>query len=100
MLYFTAIIYVKKGKEEIFYEYENRVLPLLEQYKGRLIYRIRPDQNSFIVKKGATPYEIHFLSFESEQDFQNYADDETRKQFMHLKKESIQATLLVKGEKI
>lgn len=42
MLYYTQIIFVKEGKQDVFNEFEGQVLPLLKRHKGELLYRIRP----------------------------------------------------------
>ncbi len=100
MIYLTMMIFVKDGKEDVFHQYEDKVLPLLKQYNGRLIYRLRPTIQDFITIEEEQPYELHFLSFETEQDFQNFGNDEQRKSFIHLKQNAIKATFLVKGSKI
>jgi len=46
------------------------------------------------------PYEIHFVSFESEQDFKDFSKDEERKKFLHLKEQSIKSSMLVQGMRI
>jgi len=94
------LIFVKEGKEAIFHEFEDLAIPLLEMYNGKLIYRIRPTADNYISYKEELPYEIHFLSFKTEQDFINFGKDERRKAFLHLKEASIQSTFLVKGEKV
>ncbi|MEN8793222.1 MAG: hypothetical protein ABF294_02050 [Flavobacteriales bacterium] len=72
----------------------------MEKYKGEMIYRIRPTKESFISEEKELPYEIHFISFESEIDFKEFMNDESRLEFVHLKNESVRLTLLVKGEKL
>ena len=101
MIYITQLIFVKKGKEETFLEFENFAIPLLEKYNGRIIYRIRPNKESFIgnIQK-ETPYEIHFISFDSEQDLQNFLKNDERLKFIHLKEEAVNSMFLVKGEKM
>jgi hypothetical protein len=100
MIYLTMAIFVKEGKEAIFQQFEALALPLLDDYNGKLIYRIRPTVDSMISCEGEVPYEIHFLSFESEADFANFAKDERRKAFMHLKEDSFKSSSLVKGVKL
>ena len=73
------------------------MIPILAKYHGELRYRIRPKEENYIHSTGEQPYEIHFVVFNSEQDFNNYIDDEERKTFMHLKKESIKNTIAIKG---
>lgn len=100
MIYLTQLIFVKKGKEAVFHEFEDFAIPLMEQYNGRIIYRLRPNADTFIEENKKTPYEIHFMSFDSEEDLQEFLKDESRLKFMPLKEESIQSTFLVKGEKM
>lgn len=100
MLVFTQLIYIKNGKEDMFHRFEDIVLPLIEKYKGNLMLRIRPGAGSFIAGTLETPYEIHMVSFPSETDFKNYAADETRKNAIHLKDESIRSVMLVAGKEL
>jgi hypothetical protein len=48
MIYITQLIFVKEGKEEIFLEFENYAIPLMEKYNGKIIYRLRPSKENFI----------------------------------------------------
>ncbi|MEP1489874.1 MAG: hypothetical protein ABJL44_11920 [Algibacter sp.] len=100
MIYLTVLIFVQKGKEDTFNTYESSVLPILSNYKGTLIYRIKPTDESFINTEGEKPYEIHFISFESNKGFSGFLNDEKRKDFEHLKEDSITSTFIVKGEKL
>ena len=97
MTYFTQLVFVKKGKEEIFHEFEDFVLPLLARYAGRLLYRVRPAAESVLHSEVGTPYEIHLVAFPSEADFQAYAADEERQRYLGLKNESVQEVLLIRG---
>lgn len=100
MIYLTMIIFLQKGKEALFHEFEDFAIPLMSDYSGRVIYRIRPTEESIIACEGPEPYEIHFISFDSETDFHNFLRDERRKAFMHLKEASIKTTFLVKGKEL
>jgi hypothetical protein len=100
MLYFTQLIFIKEGEESSFLEFESLVLPLLADYNGTLIYRIRPSEENFVFAKDELPFEVHFLSFETEQDFKNYCADNRRNEFLYLKEQSIKSSFLVKGEKV
>jgi len=100
MIYLTQLIFVKEGKEAVFHEFEAFAIPLMEQYNGRIIYRIRPQKESFISGDQELPYEIHFLSFDTEQDLKRFMKDDKRLAFVHLKNESVKSTILVKGEKM
>ncbi len=99
MLYFTQLIYIHEGGEQLFQQFENIVLPLLSKYNGRLLLRIRPDDASCIELTLEKPYEIHLVSFENEQDFENYGRDEVRQQFLHLKEQSVRESILIRGTK-
>ena len=100
MIYITQLIFVKPGKEDVFHQFEDVAIPLIERYNGKLIYRLRPDEDSFISAAEERPYEIHFVSFDSEGDLENFMRDESRLKFMHLKNESVRSMLLVKGGKM
>ncbi|MCB0667591.1 MAG: DUF1330 domain-containing protein [Saprospiraceae bacterium] len=101
MIYITQFIFIKAGKEKTFLEFENFAMPQMEKYNGRVIYRVRPDKENFIDNHHSElPYEIHFISFDSEQDLKNFMNDDERLKFIHLKEESVKSVLLVKGEKL
>lgn len=100
MIYITQLIFVEAGKEETFLEFESHAIPLMEKYHGKILYRIRPSQESFIDTDQELPYEIHFISFDSEQDLQASMQDDSRLKFIHLKEESVKSMFLVKGEKL
>ncbi len=97
MIYITQLIYVIEGKEEVFNEFEAIAIPTISKYNGRLLFRLRPDKSSFIEKCVEEPYEIHLVEFSTENDFMNFMQDGDRKQFLHLKEQSIKSVLLIKG---
>src|SRR5437868_6050055 len=100
MIYITQLIYIIDGQENIFDQFEDVAIPLISKYNGRLLFRVRPDENSFIEYQLDKPYEIHLVEFDSEQDFNNFMRDEERKKFLHLKDKSIKASILYKGSKL
>lgn len=100
MIYLTQLIYITAGQEKIFDQFEAIAIPLISKYNGRLLLRVRPPVNSFIEHNMDKPYEIHFVEFDTEQDFENFKRDEERKKFLHLKEQSIKASILVLGTKI
>ena len=100
MIYLTQLIYIKAGQEAIFDDFEAIAIPSILRYNGQLLLRIRPKHDSIIESNIEKPYEIHFVEFSSDEDFENFKHDEERKKFLHLKEQSIQSTLLVKGEKV
>lgn len=98
MIYITQLIYLKPGQEKVFQKFEDLAIPIIAKYNGRLTLRIRPSDDSVIESAIEKPYEIHLVEFDSEQDFENFKLDPERKQFLHLKEQSIQAILMIKGE--
>lgn len=100
MIYITQLLFVKEGKEETFLEFEDHAIPLLTKHNGQIIYRLRPDKDAFISEHEDFPFEIHFISFESQGDLDNFMNDDDRLNFIHLKNESIRSSLLIKGEKM
>jgi len=100
MLYFTQLIYIKEGQEETFHQFEDIAIPAIARYNGRLLLRIRPDENAFIEYSIDKPYEVHIVEFDSEEDFKNFMQDDERKKFLHLKEQSIKASVLIQGVKL
>ena len=100
MIFLTQLIYVKEGQEAVFHQFEDIAIPAIAKYNGRLLIRTRPDSDSIIETHIGRPYEIHLVEFDSEQDFANFQQDEERKKFLHLKDQSVQSVLLVKGIKL
>lgn len=75
----TQLIYLNDGGEKDFLEYESLVLPLLEKYRGKLMFRIRTARENFIYPHDEElPYEIHIVSFGSADDLENYKHDPVR----------------------
>jgi uncharacterized protein (DUF1330 family) len=100
MILITQLIYIIEGQEQVFDEFESIAIPTILKYNGRLLFRIRPEENNFIESHIDKPYEIHLVEFETEQDFDNFKQDEERKKFLHLKEQSIKTSILIQGTKI
>jgi uncharacterized protein (DUF1330 family) len=100
MLFITQLIYIRPGQETTFDEFEAIALPAIKKYNGRLLLRIRPNEQAYIESSMERPYEIHLVEFDTEDDFTNFMQDEERKQFLHLKEQSIKSALLFKGTKL
>ena len=98
MIYITQLIYVKDNEELVFQQFENIVIPIIAKYNGQLLLRVRPGENTMIEMSIEKPYEIHLVKFDAEIDFKNFMQDEERKQFLHLKEQSIKSSILIKGE--
>lgn len=100
MIYITQLIYIKEGQEQVFDQFEDIAIPAIATYNGRLLFRVRPTDSSFIEHQIDKPYEIHLVEFDAEQDFENFKQDEERKKFLHLKEQSIKASILIQGVKL
>ena len=100
MIYITQLIYLVAGQESVFDQFEAVSIPLISKYNGRMLFRVRPDESSFIDHHGDRPYEIHLVEFDGEEDFENFKRDEERKKFLHLKEQSIRASILIQGRKL
>ncbi|MEQ9230798.1 MAG: DUF1330 domain-containing protein [Cyclobacteriaceae bacterium] len=99
-VFITQLIYVIPGKEDVFDQFEAIAIPIISKYNGRLLFRIRPSVETIIETSIEPPYEIHLVEFDSAQDFEEFKLDEERKQFLHLKKQSIKEAFLIEGTKI
>lgn len=97
MIYITQLIYIKQGQEAVFNEFESVALPLISNYNGQLLLRVRPEKSAYIESTIEKPYEIHLVKFNSEEDLQNFMVDEERKKFLHLKEQAIDKVILIKG---
>ena len=100
MIYVTQLIYIIDGQENIFHQFEDIAIPIISKHNGRLLFRIRPSENSFIEHHIDRPYEIHLVEFDTEQDFEDFKQDEERKRFLHLKEQSIKSSIMIKGTKL
>ncbi len=97
MIYITQLIYLNKGEEETFHQFEDLVLPRLAHYNGILMLRIRPTEQQVIERNTDLPYEIHLVSFPGEDDFENYKQDKTRGKYLHLKEQAIRSVMMIRG---
>lgn len=100
MIYITQLVYIRQGQENVFHQFEDIAIPAISRYNGRLLFRIRPTESTFIEHNIEKPYEIHLVEFDTEQDIENFQNDEERKKFLHLKDQSIKSVLLIKGTKL
>jgi len=95
MIYITQLIYVIKGREDVFHQFEDIAIPTILKYNGRLTLRVRPNKNSIIESNIEVPYEVHLVEFDTQKDFDNFKEDEERKKFLHLKEDSIKSAILI-----
>ncbi|NCT93391.1 MAG: DUF1330 domain-containing protein [Chitinophagaceae bacterium] len=100
MIYITQLIYLQAGQEAVFEAFEEMALPLIPRYGGTLCLRIRPDKAAWIAGAMEQPYEIHLVSFPDQDSIDAFMQDDGRKQFLHLKEQSIRMAWLIQGRKI
>ncbi len=100
MILITQLVYIIEGQEKIFDEFESVAIPIISRYNGRLLFRVRPAENNFIESHIDKPYEIHLVEFETQQDFDDFKQDQERKNFLHLKDQSIKTSILIQGTKL
>ncbi len=100
MFYITQLIYLNAGQENVFDQFEDVAIPAISKYNGRLLFRVRPLENSFVEISIERPYEIHLVEFDTENDFNSFMQNEGRKRFLHLKEQSIRNVWLIKGTKM
>ncbi len=98
MIYLTQLIYLRPGGEALFDKFEDVVLPLLAQYNGQLLFRLRPEEASFVEINFERPYEIHIVSFKSQQDYAQFAQDPVRQACLHWKDQSVEKVVLMEGK--
>lgn len=99
-IYITQLIYLKTGQEETFDQFEAFAIPIIGNYNGRLLLRMRPTAGTILESGIETPYEVHLIEFATEADFNDFMKDEERKKFLHLKERSVRSVLLLKGSKL
>ena len=56
MIYITQLIYIVPGQEKVFDDFESIAIPLIAKYNGRLLLRVRPDDDSYIEDHFGKPY--------------------------------------------
>jgi uncharacterized protein (DUF1330 family) len=100
MIFITQLIYLIEGQEKIFDEFESIAIRTILKYNGQLLLRIKPNDDTYIEVNIDKPYEIHIVVFDKQQDFDKFMHDEERKKFLHLKEQSIKASLLIQGTKL
>jgi hypothetical protein len=100
MIYITQLIYIVPGQEKVFDQFEDVAIPLIAKYNGKLLFRVRPSENSFVGPQIEKPYEVHLVEFNTNEDFENFKRDEERKKILHLKEQSIKSSIMILGNKL
>jgi hypothetical protein len=91
-VYYTLLVYFRAGQESVFEEYENKVLPLLPKYQGKLELRLKTTKPI-----AEHPHEVHVVSFPAEQNFEAYRLDPERASYATLFNFSVEKMVLIKG---
>ncbi len=98
MIYITQLIYLHPGQEADFNSFESVAIPLISKYGGELLLRIKTDEIEYFEGSLEKPYEIHIVSLPHEQALKDFSTDPERQRVLHLKNNSVRATILYKGE--
>lgn len=97
MIYLTQLLFVVPGREQTFLQFEEVALAVMKKYGGSLLQRIRPPREAFIEGEGEPPYEIHVVTFPTQDALDAFLRDEDRRAILHLKEQSIRSALVLQG---
>lgn len=101
MIYFTQLIYLHPGGEQLFDRFEELVAPIIVRHNGRMLLRLRINADQLVSAPDlGQPNEVHIVEFASRNDFERYLQDGERKSYLPLKEDSVRATLLIEGRTI
>ena len=98
MIYITQLVFVHSGMEEQFLQFEDHVLPMMAEYSGKMLHRVRPKPDQFIDSEGEQPYEIHILTFDSTDQLFAFLTDPRRQDLLAMKTGAIRSSLTILGE--
>ncbi len=62
------------------------------------MYRFRTKEDINFSFNKEMPNEIHLISFEPEEGFEKFMNNDDRKKYVHLKDESVKSVILMKGK--
>jgi uncharacterized protein (DUF1330 family) len=93
-VYVNVLIYVKPGQTQVFRAYEEAALPRLAHHGGRVECMFKPATAGGDL---ALPDEVHVLSFESEQGFEQYRSDPVVEKLAHLREASVARAIFIRG---
>jgi uncharacterized protein (DUF1330 family) len=93
----TQLVYVHPGHEAAFDAFEEVALTAVARHGGAVLLRVRPPAASVLAGTLEPPYEVHLISFPSDEHFARFAADPERARVLHLKAESVRAALLYRG---
>lgn len=96
MLAIVQLVYLHPGQERVFDEFETLALALLAKHGGELLLRLRPTERDVIARSIELPYEIHIVRFPSNDAFAQFAADDDRQRFLHLKSASVRSELVIR----
>ena len=72
-----------------FQRLKKKVIPRVWKYNGKLLLRIRPTNCNFVQNVIEPPFEIHLVTFDSAQNFEQFQQAKERKSYLNLKEQSI-----------
>ena len=87
-------MYVKAGREEAFQQFEQKAAAIMRDYGGRIDKAIRPEPAGGI---DDVPYEVHLVSFPSDDQFANYRRDRRTQELAFERDNCVRHTRLILG---
>ena len=97
MVVITQLVYIYPGKERMFDEFEAVAIPLIGKHGGELLLRLRPTPANVVAGSIDLPYEIHLVRFPSDEALASFTADPERQGLLHLKNDSVQSLIVVRG---
>ena len=84
----SVLLWARPGGEDLLFEYENRVLALLDRHQGRLLSRVKAIDNG--------PSEIHLLEFATDQAVVDFQSDPDRLALSAMRDQAIERTEVIR----
>ncbi len=84
----SVLLWARPGGEDLLFEYENRVLALLDRHQARLLSRVRAID-------GGT-CEIHLLEFATDQALVDYQNDPDRLALSAMREQAIERSEVIR----
>jgi uncharacterized protein (DUF1330 family) len=84
----SVLLWARPGGEDLLFEYENRVLALLDRHQARLLSRVRAIDDG--------PCEIHLLEFATDQALVDYQNDPDRLALSAMRDQAIERTEIIR----
>jgi uncharacterized protein (DUF1330 family) len=88
----SVLLWARPGHEELLFEYESRVLALLDRHQARLLSRVRTIDGG--------PCETQLLEFATDQALVDYQNDPDRLALSAIRDQAIERTEVIRVRNI